>query len=137
MNVIQRALIVVSVSVSGAMALVAQEQGEAQPSVLEGVYTEAQAERGHTVYEDRCTLCHASDQFTGAVFKTWVGGSVGRLYSLIRGTMPEEDPGGLADAEYADLVAYLLRINGYPAGDGELPPDRALLNRIRLEDRSD
>ena len=35
--------------------------------------------------------------------------------------MPEADPGSLSPAEYAAIVAYLLQINNYPAGDTDLP----------------
>ena len=36
--------------------------------------------------------------------------------------MPEEDPGGLSEQEYIDVLSYLLRENGYPPGD-ELTAD--------------
>ena len=34
--------------------------------------------------------------------------------------MPEGDPGSLSPAEYAAVVAYLLQLYGYPAGDADL-----------------
>jgi hypothetical protein len=34
--------------------------------------------------------------------------------------MPGDKPGSLSDTNYVNLVAYLLRTNGYPAGTSEL-----------------
>ncbi len=139
MTGIVRVLMVAAVAGVGAILVAAQEPPgpDAQASVLDGVYTEDQAERGRQVYAETCTACHATDEFTGAIFGTWFGQPVGRFYSLIQSTMPEDNPGGLSGARYADVVAYILELNGYPAGDGDLPPDRAVLNQIRLEEPPD
>jgi S-disulfanyl-L-cysteine oxidoreductase SoxD len=45
--------------------------------------------------------------------------------------MPQDRPGSLSAEEYADVVAYILRLNGRPAGERELPADAALLARMR------
>lgn len=140
MTGIGRVLIVAAVAAVGATLALAHEPqgpGEAQASVLEGVYTAGQAERGRQVYADSCTTCHAPDEFTGAIFETWLGQPVGRFYSLIQGSMPEDNPGGLSSAQYADVVAYIFERNGYPAGDSDLPPDRVILNQIRIEEPPD
>ena len=34
---------------------------------------------------------------------------------------------------YADLVAFILARNGYPAGDTELPPEEDLIRGIVIE----
>ena len=47
--------------------------------------------------------------------------------------MPKSDPGSLTPAEYAQAIAYLLKINDVPAGDHELPPDGEVLKKIRVE----
>ena len=46
--------------------------------------------------------------------------------------MPQDSPGRLKPGEYADIVAYLLKLNGYPAGEAELPPDAAKLQALRI-----
>ncbi len=50
--------------------------------------------------------------------------------------MPEGDPGSLQPEEYADVLAYLLSLNDYPAGDQPLPPDVAVLSTIHFGDSS-
>ena len=34
--------------------------------------------------------------------------------------MPADGPGSLADADYLDVVAFLLKENGFPSGPSEL-----------------
>jgi hypothetical protein len=46
--------------------------------------------------------------------------------------MPKEQPGTLEPEQYADVIAYLLKINGAPAGKKELPPDEKALKWIRI-----
>ena len=50
--------------------------------------------------------------------------------------MPKNDPGILTPREYADLSAYLLMLNGMPAGSAELPADAAALEKIRIDTAS-
>jgi hypothetical protein len=45
--------------------------------------------------------------------------------------MPQDDPGSLTPAQYADVVAYILQINGVTPGDRELPPDAAQLRSMQ------
>ena len=63
----------------------------------------------------------------------WNGKTAGALYENIRKTMPSDDPGSLSTRQYADLVAYILGANEFPAGDKELDRDAAALNDIRIE----
>ena len=35
--------------------------------------------------------------------------------------MPQGAPASLSPRAYADIVAYLLQVNEFPAGDAELP----------------
>ena len=53
-------------------------------------------------------------------------------YGLISTGTPEDDPGHLATWQYLAIVAFLLRENGFPAGDIELTPDRELPGQIIL-----
>ena len=34
--------------------------------------------------------------------------------------------------EYADVLAYILSVNGYPVGNDELPPDPAELKKLAI-----
>ena len=116
----------------------------ASRSVLDGVYTKAQAVRGQTVYREECAKCHSenlaggegSPSLVGEEFTSkWIGKSVNSLFELTRKTMPSDDPARLSRRQYADLIAYLLSANEYPAGEKELGNAPEALNNIRIEAR--
>lgn len=112
----------------------ASEPSPAARSVLDGVYTTAQASRGEARFERSCDQCHQPTEFSGGRFRLkWSGQTVDDLYGFIATSMPDTDPGSLTPEQYADLVAYLLSLNNYPTGDSELPTDRALLSALRIE----
>lgn len=113
----------------------AQANGSKEPtSVLDSVFSAAQADRGDALFKDVCGACHSTSQFRGDTFEmNWTGRTLRDLYRLIRTTMPQDSPGRLSDQEYVDVVAYLLELNRYPAGTGELAPDETALRRIRIE----
>ena len=46
-------------------------------------------------------------------------------------------PGRLGRQQYADVISYILKSNGYPAGDKELVTDLAALKQIRIEKPKD
>lgn len=99
-------------------------------SIRDGVYSEAQAVRGDKSFAARCALCHKPEQFTGAFLDGWNGQTVSGLFEMIRTSMPESDPGSLARQEYADIMAFILKKNGLPAGLGELPSALTDLKKI-------
>jgi mono/diheme cytochrome c family protein len=49
--------------------------------------------------------------------------TVGDIYNKSSTTMPGYDAYGLSPGTYADIVAYVLRANGLPAGTHDLQPD--------------
>ena len=101
---------------------------------MTGVYTAAQATRGEETYMAICVACHPRGTYTTAAFRTaWNGRPLSDLFDLVREKMPKSDPGSLTPAEYAQAIAYLLKINEVPAGEHELPPDAEGLKRIRIE----
>src|SRR5262245_33075030 len=96
-------------------------------SVNEGVYTAAQADRGAAVFKATCTACHDTARFTGDDFLGgWTGKSLHALFDHMSTTMPEDNPGSLKPQQYADVVAYFLKLNGYPAGKAELSGPEAI-----------
>jgi mono/diheme cytochrome c family protein len=112
---------------------VAKENGAAR-TTRAGVYTAAQAARGAETYMYVCKSCHTPVSHTGATFATWwKGKTLSDLYQFVSTKMPKNDPGGLDPQQYADVVAYLLRMNRMPAGDTELPPDANALTGIRID----
>jgi cytochrome c len=110
-------------------------------SVFDGVYTNAQAERGAKLYPDECDRCHGEqlegDEAPGLAneefLADWKGRTLGDLYERIRYAMPGDHPGKLTGQQTADLLAFILRANHFPPGSAELPPDTQKLRRIRLE----
>jgi S-disulfanyl-L-cysteine oxidoreductase SoxD len=123
------ALVVTAQSPSAAQ----QRAGVADPSVLDGVFTDAQAERGRSVFQRTCTMCHGLPEFTaGAHVPAAKYENLGDMFMKIASTMPMDDPGGLSWQEYSAVVSYILQANGYPAGDEELPADINQLLPIRV-----
>jgi mono/diheme cytochrome c family protein len=99
---------------------------------VQAVYTVEQASRGERVFGSTCSVCHGRNEFTGPIFGlTWRAEPVGSLFEHISTTMPQDSPGSLTYEQYASIVAYMLQLNGRPAGDIELPADPALLARMR------
>ena len=55
------------------------------------------------------------------------------LYGYVSLAMPPDRPGQLSPQTYADLVAFLLSNNGYPAGEKELPIDPNVQQSMSLK----
>lgn len=98
-------------------------------SVAQGVYTEAEAERGRGVFDRLCTDCHAARMWGG----DWDGKTVGDVYEVIANFMPEPNPGSMTAAEVRDVIAHILKSNDVPTGTNELPPTLEALKDIKLE----
>ena len=111
-------------------------------SVLNGVYTTAQAVRGAAAYREECARCHSqnlmggegSPALTGPGFlQNWTGKTVGDLFERTRQTMPTDNPASLSRQTVADIIAHILSANQLPAGSRELEPEAEQLNAIRIE----
>ena len=109
-----------------------------------GVFTEEQAARGQQAYRQSCASCHLDDllgerdapPLAGAQFSDrWNGSTADDMLQTIRRTMPQEAPDSLGPQSYADIVSYLLQVNGSPAGDAELPGESSALQQIRITGR--
>jgi len=103
-------------------------------TTMDGVYTLAQATRGRDVFASNCQSCHTPTQHSGPPFRNkWFGRPLGDLYEYIRREMPQNEPGSMSDEDYVRALAYLLRMNGMPAGSSPLVADSAALASIRLD----
>ena len=103
-------------------------------SVHDGVYSTAQARRGEALFRQVCANCHAIAQFRDSTFRrAWWGHTAHDLFEMIRTQMPQDNPGGLQRAEYAAVLAFLLELGGFPAGDAALSPDDSALRRVRID----
>ena len=121
----------------------AQEPAPSSPrSVWDGVYTEEQAKRGEPVYQKECASCHgaslgggeSSPPLTGGAFlSNWNGLTLGDLFDRIRKTMPQSAPGRLTRQQDADILAFMLSRNKFPAGKTEIYRQSEMLKEIRFE----
>jgi mono/diheme cytochrome c family protein len=105
-----------------------------QPRSTEsGVFTAAQSARGEELYMGICVSCHPAGTYTTPAFREmWDGRPLSELFTSVSEKMPKNDPGSLTPAEYADVLAYLLKINNIPAGKTDLPADVEVLKEIRI-----
>ncbi len=94
------------------------------------VYSATQATRGEQTYMSTCVSCHPPSTYKGAVFLNWQGRTLGELLEFLTEKMPKNEPGSLSPKEYTQVVAYLLKLNGMPAGRVDLPADPAALRSI-------
>ena len=55
------------------------------------------------------------------------------LFEYMRSAMPLNSPGGLSVQQNADILAFLLRTDGLPAGKSDLTPQPEALKSITLK----
>jgi len=112
-------------------------------AAADGLYSSAQAMRGEETYQQFCSGCHGARlqgtpaaPLTGEAFRgRWEDGkhTLDDLYYIIRSLMPNNAPGSLSKAQYADVVAFILKVNNYPAGDEELVPKASAMKAVTLQ----
>lgn len=125
------------------LSLLAMSAFAQQPaSVWDGVYTQQQAVRGKTLYAQHCGSCHGANldgqgpipPLAGPDFKSnWNGQTLADLLDKMQTSMPADKPGSLSREQNADILAFLLFENGFPAGQAALSPDAAALLKIKFE----
>ena len=109
----------------------AQAAPQIQRTVQDGVYPDAQASRGQALYAQRCTGCHGAT-LAGASAPALTGDRfmnkfrmepLSALFIQIRYAMPPkaEANAQLTSDQAADLVAHVLKSNGFPAGKTDFP----------------
>src|SRR5215472_5296265 len=136
--------LMIGLTAAGLVSAALPQQGEqpAQPrSVWDGIYTNEQAKRGEPLYYRECSTCHG-DKLAGHedapplagpdFMDSWNGLTVGKLFDKIRLTMPKGEPGTVTVQVKADILAYILSVNKFPAGKTELQKSEALKD-IRFE----
>jgi ankyrin repeat protein len=113
-------------------------------TIWDGVFTEAQADRGRDHYRKSCASCHKADllgesaapPLAGPEFsQRWAGSNVDDLVTTIRRSMPQDAPDSLGTPAYIDLVSYLLSVSGSPAGANEMPLESGALKQIQFTAR--
>jgi S-disulfanyl-L-cysteine oxidoreductase SoxD len=131
--------LVFGIALAGAMY--SSVSAQAPTGVNDGIYTAAQAERGKAVFAMNCAACHgdklegggsgpelSGPSFTGG----YTSGTAAALYTKISQDMPSSAPGTLMPEQYADVLAFVLNVNKYPAGKTEIPKDGAGLKDVKM-----
>jgi hypothetical protein len=107
--------------------------GGERSAATHGAYTEDQATQGEIVYKKVCASCHELSFHTGEEFRAnWFTRSVWDLFKILKTTMPEDNIGGLTDDEYVRVMAYVFKLNGFPASADSLKADSLELKKIRI-----
>ena len=97
----------------------------------------AQADRGAKLYADNCASCHGdkgegsgggpavvgkdalpTDPPKGAKTRTMKFNTANDVFKYIKDQMPQDNPGGLKDDEYWDILAFDLKANGADVSKG-------------------
>ena len=110
-------------------------------TVWDGVYTADQSQRGERISNTACSSCHG-DKLVGSdigpalsgegFLNNWSGSTADDLFDKIQTTMPADGPGTLKPQQYADLLAYIFKLNSFPAGSMEITLDRAALKLVKI-----
>ena len=105
-------------------------------------FTNEQAEQGRSAYAANCIDCHGANlddgEFGGAPLKglsfnqKWGQDTADGLYVYMSTQMPPNAPGSLSARTYANIMAFILRGNGYQQG-AELPADPGALANLTMK----
>jgi mono/diheme cytochrome c family protein len=100
-------------------------------TIWDSVYTAEQATRGERTAYVNCFSCHTAADWTSSHFLDPTSDQrLGDLFQMISRQMPMDSPGKLSPAEYADVIAYMLKLQGAPPGEKELMGEVRQLDRI-------
>lgn len=112
-------------------------------TVNDGFFTVQQADRGAEIYAEHCVTCHGANMrgspgapgVSGPEFQfLWDGKTVGELYESVRTKMPPGKAGMLSDQDYIDVIAAILKGNGFPPRENEeLPADSERLDKMLVD----
>jgi mono/diheme cytochrome c family protein len=125
----------------GASQIFAADAQSNAVATAQGAFTRAQAQRGRDHYATHCAACHADNlagigpalPLVGGTFQSkWASQTMFEFYERVRTTMPQNAPGSLGDAVYADIVAFILRANNFPTGANELTRNSAALKAMPM-----
>ena len=132
----------IRVAIAALLGLAGMGISQSQRSVWDGVFSADQAKRGQVRYRELCASCHgdtleggesAPPLAGGEFLSNWNTLSVGDLFDRTRSTMPQSKPGSLSREANAEIMAYLLSANQFPAGKEALPQSSEVLREIRIE----
>lgn len=94
----------------------------------------AEIENGQAVYKQECARCHGPmGEGTKKTTRPLVGEkSPFQLFSLIKRTMPDDDPGSCTDEEYRKVAGYVSDAFYSPDAQARLHPPRIVLSHLTV-----
>lgn len=118
----------------------AAAQSAAAPTGKPVSFAPDQSDRGKSRYDKDCRECHGKDlkggmnggaPIRGLAFeeKYFEGLPASVMFSFLSSAMPPESPGRYSETIYADLMAYILDMNGVKEG-APLPSDFDALDNL-------
>ena len=128
------------VGVAITVALIAAA-AQGQKTTWDKVYTAEQAARGEKLYAENCAACHGealggvemAPPLAGDVFNSnWEGVALSDLFERMRTSMPQNKPGSLSRVQNADILAHMLKVGNFPAGDVPLDGQAGALAQIKF-----
>ena len=108
----------------------------------DSVFSSVQAARGETAYAKTCARCHGASLSGGdespalaggAFLGNWNGLPLSDLQARIKTTMPSDTVGIYERQLVTDVIAFLLKANGFPAGQADLPVGVDTLKEIVIQ----
>jgi polar amino acid transport system substrate-binding protein len=125
-----------------ASLLAANALGLSATSGSAQLYSSSQAAAGNKLYDADCASCHGSaleggvgPALSGQNLRTLAKNTkltVGDLFQFMALQMPLNNPAGLKHDQYAEIMAYILKFNGYPAGSHLLTYDDAMKSSVPI-----
>lgn len=124
-------------------ATAALAQADSAPAERPVSYTMDQADSGEESFREYCAECHGKDlkgglnggpPLRGMAFedKYLNGVPASWMFGYMSAAMPPNSPGRYSDSTYAELMAYILKRNGFQPG-APLPSDIAKLDNLTTE----
>lgn len=112
-------------------------------TIWDGVYSEAQAQRGDAIYQEHCAGCHGPElvssdpdypNLTAPQFRwNWGKKSLAERLQRVKSSMPPTAKDSLPAQDYLDVITFILKVNGYPAGDADIKADSSDLPTIIVD----
>jgi PQQ-dependent dehydrogenase (methanol/ethanol family) len=125
-----RVVLALSGALTLGVAVIGAGQAGTSTPARAALYTDAQAATGESLYRQSCSGCHGATlaggtapALAGAGFEaSWSDARVtlADIFYIARTTMPPRASSTLSAQDHAAVFAYVLKMNGFPAGSDAL-----------------
>jgi polar amino acid transport system substrate-binding protein len=122
----------------------APKASKTKNSKAPAIYTADQATKGQLAYYQNCAMCHGPNldgQLGGYSGPALKGADfadpsydfhVSDIFNFVSKLMPAATPGSLSHDEDVQIMSFILKQNGYPAGDKELVYEEAEKSKVAI-----